>query len=296
MTKIEVLVLKHFANGISSKPNHYLVCVEDAFCSCLSHLWDGPIRDLCHHQHAVKLFLEAEGSEDPDKIRAREKLLLVNHFRNKERLVALGLKDSVIYEGCVEEVFDKILDQYCQKGSALFQPHNKETSQQDPFRPAELSKKRRSIIGCMPKNTAKPRGASKFPKKCPAPSSSQAAATRVPFSQERRTTTEIRNKKRRTMAKSSLHWLLTFVMLFRERLPVRRDPDELVMRTSHLATSRTGHLATSERSRRLAFIRRRYWTGAGVSLSARMPQTAGDCEGIDMAGISRFPLSSSLSA
>ena len=173
------------------KANHYLVC------SCLSHLWDGPIRDICHHQHAIKLFLEAKEFGDLDKIRAREKLLLVNHFRNKERLVSSGLKDQVIYEGSTEEAFTKILEQYYQKGSAIFQPRDKEPSQQDPFRPVELSKKRQKIIGSMPKDSAKPRGASKFPKKRPAPSSSQAAS-RVPFSQERRTTTEIRNKKRRT--------------------------------------------------------------------------------------------------
>ena len=82
LTKIEVLTRKHFADNIPIKANHYLVCIENSFCSCLSHLWDGPIRDLCHHQHAVKLFLEAEESEDLDKIRTREKLPLINYFRS----------------------------------------------------------------------------------------------------------------------------------------------------------------------------------------------------------------------
>ena len=93
-----------------------------------------------------------------DKIRSRE-IDLVNHFRNKERIAVPKLKDEVIYEGTTE-VFDKILQQDNQKGSAIFQSRRKEIYLQDPFRPEEMSKKRQDIIGCLPKDSPKPRGAS----------------------------------------------------------------------------------------------------------------------------------------
>jgi hypothetical protein len=192
-----------------------LVNIETRECSCLDYVWRGPTHK-CKHVHAADLQRQVE-------VKALElttiKSDLVNFFRNRERVIDPVLKNMALYCGTDDDIWKEILRLYESDGSAIFAPRDVQNKpSKDPFRPEQMPRQENDQGGAPRTIGAKPRKPSRFPTRLERaqerarveqgrhslgshgnlPQSLQSSQHSIPPSVQKRTTQNIRKRKRRS--------------------------------------------------------------------------------------------------
>jgi len=104
------------AGGIQS--NYYIVNIITGECPlCLDYIWNGPLRDVCKHVHAARIYSNYLKSHNHDEFVNNIKYELVTYFKNKQRVLPAPNKNSSIYNGSVEEAYQEIIYLYNLKGT-----------------------------------------------------------------------------------------------------------------------------------------------------------------------------------
>jgi hypothetical protein len=86
-------------------------------CTCWEYIWNSSLHDKCRHCHAANLFKEIEQKEYNIEAISEVKKDLVQYFRNKERVTPASIKNNVIYQGDIEDFFQKIIKLYSTQGN-----------------------------------------------------------------------------------------------------------------------------------------------------------------------------------
>ncbi|KAF0450147.1 9-o-acetyl-n-acetylneuraminate esterase [Gigaspora margarita] len=193
----------------------YLVNTLSGECTCYDYIWNGPFRDVCKHVYAARQYTEAlRGKLQMQEIKEK----LVQHFKDKENVVAPEKKNYIIHRGTSDEVYQEILRLYYSIDNDIFFPIERKTIANDPFHPMD-SIQIPSTSGAPKNNRAKFRKPSHFSsnmqiensQECYNENFSDSTITEIteiseipisdienvdPHSIRRRNTTRVRNKRR----------------------------------------------------------------------------------------------------
>ncbi|CAG8697434.1 288_t:CDS:2, partial [Gigaspora rosea] len=148
---IKKLVSKY---KIPMKADYYLVNYVTGECTCMDFICHGSFHNFCKHGYAARTYMSIKANEiSIDQIKKE----FVQYFRNKEQIVASSMKNKIIYSGSDEESYNEILHQYKANGSEMFFPIERQTTENDPFRPDKLPKQRHATVELSKINSTKPR-------------------------------------------------------------------------------------------------------------------------------------------
>jgi len=84
------------AGGI--QPGYYITNIITGECPlCLDYIWNGPLRDICKHIHAARIYDNYLKSQNQDEFVENIKYQLVIYFKNKQRVLPSLHKNLLIY-------------------------------------------------------------------------------------------------------------------------------------------------------------------------------------------------------
>lgn len=70
------------------QPNYYIVNIVTGECPlCLDYIWNGPLRDVCKHVHAARIYNDYLKSQNYDEFIDNVICKLVTYFKNKQRVI-----------------------------------------------------------------------------------------------------------------------------------------------------------------------------------------------------------------
>ncbi len=103
------------AGGIRS--NYYVLNIITGECPlCLDYIWNGPLRDVCKHVHAARIYHDFLKSQNHGEFVENIKNELVTYFKNKQRVLPSSNKNILIYNGSIEEAYQEIIHLYNLQG------------------------------------------------------------------------------------------------------------------------------------------------------------------------------------
>src|SRR3954454_10060535 len=103
------------AGGI--RPGYYITNIITGECPlCLDYIWNGPLRDVCKHVHAARIYNDYLKSQNRDEFVDNIKYQLVVYFKNKQRVLPSVHKNSLIYGGNILEAYQEIIRLYNLQG------------------------------------------------------------------------------------------------------------------------------------------------------------------------------------
>jgi hypothetical protein len=103
------------AGGI--RPNYYVVNITTGECPlCLDYIWNGPLHDVCKHAHAARIYHDFLKSQNHAEFVENIKSELVTYFKNKQRVLPSSNKNTLIYNGSIEEAYQEIIRLYNLQG------------------------------------------------------------------------------------------------------------------------------------------------------------------------------------
>src|SRR3954469_3250779 len=111
--------LESHINIVPYREGYYLTNISTGECLiCYDYIWNGPFRDVCKHNHAAKIYQQAQinNSLYQQEVRAD----LVNYFKNKHRVLPAEKKNEIIYNGDVEIAFNEIVKIFEIQGKVYF--------------------------------------------------------------------------------------------------------------------------------------------------------------------------------
>lgn len=97
--------------------NYYIVNIITGECPlCLDYIWNGPLRSVCKHVHAARIYNDYLKSQNYDEFVENIKYKLVIYFKNKQRILPISSKNLLIYNGNIQEAFLEIIRLYNLRG------------------------------------------------------------------------------------------------------------------------------------------------------------------------------------
>lgn len=103
------------AGGMRS--NYYIVNIVTGECPlCLDYIWNGPLRGVCKHVHAARIYNDYLKSQNYDEFIEDITYKFVTYFKNKQRVLPNSSKNLLIYNGNTWEAYQEIARLYNLQG------------------------------------------------------------------------------------------------------------------------------------------------------------------------------------